>query len=108
MLDSIITDALRSLWQALGSNASAASSRRTAASTASAARNKVREFASGDQYEGDWNAGVPHGNGRYTWKDGSFYDGSWQVGRQGLLCSALQGAASTSRNHYADASDAVM
>ncbi|KAK9800236.1 hypothetical protein WJX73_003652 [Symbiochloris irregularis] len=43
-------------------------------------RSKVREFPNGDQYDGAWSEGVPHGNGRYTWKDSSFYDGSWQAG----------------------------
>lgn len=57
---------------------SATSARKSAAGTTSA-RGKARDFPNGDQYEGEWTDGVPDGHGRYTWKDGSFYDGTWQV-----------------------------
>ena len=35
-----------------------------------------------DTYEGDFVAGLPHGEGTYTWADGSIYEGSWRNGLQ--------------------------
>ena len=33
------------------------------------------------QYEGHFSKGLRHGNGAYTFRDGSVYDGDWQRGR---------------------------
>eukprot|EP00951_Prasinocladus_malaysianus_P022966 scaffold193861_cov31-Prasinocladus_malaysianus.AAC.1 len=32
---------------------------------------RVKHFANGDNYHGEWKAGVPDGEGVYTWVDGS-------------------------------------
>jgi hypothetical protein len=34
-------------------------------------------LADGSKYEGDYKEGLKHGQGIYTWKDGSKYDGEW-------------------------------
>ena len=33
-----------------------------------------------DHYEGHFINGLPHGSGRYTWADGTYYDGTWKEG----------------------------
>jgi hypothetical protein len=33
-----------------------------------------------DTYEGDFKAGYPDGSGKYTWKQGDWFDGSWKKG----------------------------
>lgn len=40
----------------------------------------TKVFANGDSYAGGWKDGLPHGEGRYTWADGSVYEGVWKVG----------------------------
>jgi hypothetical protein len=39
----------------------------------------TKVFANGDSYAGGWKDGLPHGEGRYTWADGSVYEGVWKV-----------------------------
>jgi hypothetical protein len=34
-----------------------------------------------DSYEGDFVNGYPDGEGKYTWKSGSWYDGQWKKGK---------------------------
>lgn len=41
-----------------------------------------RAFPNGDSYKGQWASGVPHGVGRYEWKDGSLYEGDWFKGKK--------------------------
>lgn len=41
-----------------------------------------KQFPNGDSYAGEVAAGVPHGKGRYTWRDGSSYDGDWSAGKK--------------------------
>jgi len=33
-----------------------------------------------DHYRGQFNKGLPNGQGIYTWSDGSYYDGQWKAG----------------------------
>ena len=33
-----------------------------------------------DSYTGQFLNGYPEGNGKYTWKNGSWYDGAWKKG----------------------------
>jgi hypothetical protein len=33
-----------------------------------------------DSYEGVFRSGLPHGKGKYTWKNGDWYDGEWAKG----------------------------
>jgi len=33
-----------------------------------------------DSYEGQFKSGYPEGEGKYTWKEGNFYDGTWKKG----------------------------
>ena len=35
-----------------------------------------------DTYEGNFKAGLPDGNGKYTWKNGDWYDGNWYKGKR--------------------------
>ncbi len=35
-----------------------------------------------DKYSGEFQMGVPSGQGTYTWKDGSYYVGDWKNGRR--------------------------
>jgi len=35
----------------------------------------------GNQYDGEWRAGVMHGFGTYTWVTGQRYDGEWKVSK---------------------------
>jgi hypothetical protein len=35
-----------------------------------------------DAYEGEFKAGLPEGNGKYTWKNGNWYDGHWYKGKR--------------------------
>jgi len=38
-----------------------------------------------DKYEGQFSKGLPHGEGKYTWENGSYYIGKWAEGnRQGI------------------------
>jgi hypothetical protein len=38
-----------------------------------------------DTYEGDFFKGLPNGKGKYTWANGSYYDGDWKNGvREGI------------------------
>jgi hypothetical protein len=41
-----------------------------------------KQFPNGDTYVGEVAAGIPHGRGKYTWKDGSSYDGDWSAGKK--------------------------
>ena len=34
----------------------------------------------GDKYEGGWLNDKRHGQGKYTWADGDFYEGEWVAG----------------------------
>ena len=53
------------------------------------------KFPNGDTYEGQWQDGVMHGNGRFTWAaSGAEYDGEWVQGRrQGEGCMTYVGGA---------------
>ena len=35
----------------------------------------------GDVYFGDVKGRIPHGKGKYTWSDGTVYEGSWEEGK---------------------------
>ena len=35
-----------------------------------------------DSYEGRFKNGLPHGTGKYIWKDGSYYEGNWRNGKK--------------------------
>ena len=50
----------------------------SSAQSASAAKIK-HAFPNGDAYVGAWAKGLPEGEGRYTWADGSTYEGGWKV-----------------------------
>ncbi|KAG2488884.1 hypothetical protein HYH03_012678 [Edaphochlamys debaryana] len=47
---------------------------------------RSKTFSNGDTYTGTWSpAGLPDGEGKYTRKDGSIYDGTWKDGmRHGI------------------------
>lgn len=47
--------------------------------TLSIESNVHKDFENGDCYRGSWQAGLPQGQGIYTWADGSVYEGEWQV-----------------------------
>lgn len=36
------------------------------------------EYENGDKYEGDFEFGKKHGQGKYDWSDGDYYDGEWR------------------------------
>ncbi|KAJ9158596.1 hypothetical protein P3X46_024161 [Hevea brasiliensis] len=38
-------------------------------------------LSNGDVYIGDFNGVLPHGKGKYTWKDGTVYEGDWEEGK---------------------------
>ena len=38
-----------------------------------------KKFPNGDTYSGGWRNGLPEGEGRYCWADGSIYEGGWKV-----------------------------
>ncbi|PHT97895.1 Phosphatidylinositol 4-phosphate 5-kinase 7 [Capsicum chinense] len=38
-------------------------------------------FSNGDAYVGTFQGMFPHGKGKYTWSDGSVYDGCWEEGK---------------------------
>ncbi|KAK4378668.1 hypothetical protein RND71_000530 [Anisodus tanguticus] len=38
-------------------------------------------FSNGDAYMGSFKGMLPHGKGKYTWSDGSVYDGCWEEGK---------------------------
>lgn len=47
-----------------------------------------------DIYEGKFSKGLPHGSGKYTWSDGSFYEGDWRKGQrdgEGSMSYAIEG-----------------
>ena len=44
----------------------------------------VREWPSGERYEGEYRNSLRHGRGRFAWPDGSCYDGSWRNGAPSL------------------------
>ncbi|MBN2236840.1 MAG: hypothetical protein JW729_04725 [Bacteroidales bacterium] len=35
-----------------------------------------------DEYTGSFKDGLPHKNGKYTWANGDYYDGSWVMGKK--------------------------
>lgn len=35
-----------------------------------------------DEYKGRFKKGLPHGAGKYIWKDGSYYEGNWKEGKK--------------------------
>ena len=42
------------------------------------------KFSNGDSYEGYWQAGMKHGNGRYKWENNIIYEGNfWLDKREG-------------------------
>nr|BBC28437.1 1-phosphatidylinositol-4-phosphate 5-kinase [Yamagishiella unicocca] len=42
---------------------------------------RTKQFANGDVCTGTWSqSGMPDGEGKYTWRDGSIYEGSWKEG----------------------------
>ncbi|GLI62853.1 hypothetical protein VaNZ11_005581, partial [Volvox africanus] len=47
---------------------------------------KTKQFGNGDVYIGTWSqSGFPDGEGKYTWRDGSVFEGSWKEGvRHGI------------------------
>ena len=45
----------------------------------SGAYRQSKKFPNGDIYSGGWRNGVPEGEGRYCWADGSTYEGGWRV-----------------------------
>ncbi|KAF9608375.1 hypothetical protein IFM89_009741 [Coptis chinensis] len=38
-------------------------------------------FPNGDRYAGSFKGLLPHGKGKYTWSDGTVYDGEWDHGK---------------------------
>merc|ERR1712167_461969 len=42
----------------------------------------VHYAADGSVYDGEFKDGLPHGKGRCTYLDRSFYDGMWECGRR--------------------------
>lgn len=41
-------------------------------------------FSNGDTYEGMWQAGLKHGQGKYIWRDGNVFEGHfWLDKREG-------------------------
>ncbi|XP_021728561.1 phosphatidylinositol 4-phosphate 5-kinase 7-like [Chenopodium quinoa] len=42
---------------------------------------RVKVFPNGDVYNGDNFGTVPHGKGKYTWYDGTTYEGDWEEGK---------------------------
>lgn len=55
--------------------------RRASAQTATTSgfNRHQKKFPNGDTYIGGWRNGLPEGEGRYCWADGSTYDGGWKV-----------------------------
>lgn len=39
-------------------------------------------FSNGDSYEGYWQGGLKHGKGKYIWKNGIFYEGSFWLDKR--------------------------
>lgn len=54
-------------------------SRVTPTPTATSAAEKT--LPNGDVYVGSFSGHVPHGSGKYLWKDGCMYEGEWRRGR---------------------------
>ena len=45
-----------------------------------------------DVYIGKFKEGLPHGSGKYIWKDGNYYEGKWKEGKRsgkGKMCNSL-------------------
>lgn len=59
-------------------SARGASARRV---TPSGAEKVERQLPNGDIYTGSFAGSVPHGTGKYLWKDGCMYEGEWRRGR---------------------------
>lgn len=36
------------------------------------------EYKNGDRYEGEFDMGKKHGQGKYDYNDGDYYDGEWK------------------------------
>ena len=60
-----------------------------ASSTAAGTARGAKKFPNGDTYTGSWRNGVPEGEGRYCWADGSVYEGGWRVSHPAHLLSCL-------------------
>ncbi|KAI7749148.1 hypothetical protein M8C21_001213 [Ambrosia artemisiifolia] len=44
-------------------------------------RMSMKIVLNGDVYFGDVNGMIPHGKGKYTWSDGTVYEGCWEEGK---------------------------
>ncbi|KAL8520964.1 hypothetical protein ACS0TY_011494 [Phlomoides rotata] len=44
-------------------------------------RGSEKIFSNGDVYLGAFKGMIPHGKGKYTWLDGTFYEGDWEDGK---------------------------
>ncbi|KAM7252821.1 hypothetical protein ACFE04_025439 [Oxalis oulophora] len=51
----------------------------TTCSTSTTSSEKM--LPNGDLYIGSFSAGVPHGSGKYLWRDGCMYEGEWRRGK---------------------------
>ncbi|GLT57747.1 hypothetical protein SLA2020_306970 [Shorea laevis] len=63
-------------------NRSQATTRRVTPTNITAAAPSVeRLLPNGDLYTGSFSGNVPHGSGKYLWKDGCMYEGEWRRGK---------------------------
>ncbi|XP_010544414.1 PREDICTED: phosphatidylinositol 4-phosphate 5-kinase 1-like [Tarenaya hassleriana] len=61
---------------------SQAGNRRVAPTYVGDAKGEVeKKLPNGDLYAGGFSGGVPHGSGKYLWKDGCMYEGEWKRGK---------------------------
>jgi hypothetical protein len=44
-----------------------------------------------DRYEGDFFKGLPEGQGKYTWANGTYYDGQWKNGKRDGMGKMVSG-----------------
>ncbi|KAL3135393.1 hypothetical protein ABBQ32_007577 [Trebouxia sp. C0010 RCD-2024] len=63
-----------------------------------------KKFAGGDRYIGQWENGLPEGEGKYVWTDQSTYEGSWKKGMKDGLGTYWWPTGASYKGEWADGS----
>ncbi|KAL3131311.1 hypothetical protein ABBQ38_000603 [Trebouxia sp. C0009 RCD-2024] len=63
-----------------------------------------KKFAGGDRYIGQWENGLPEGEGKYVWTDQSTYEGGWKKGMKDGLGTYWWPTGASYKGEWADGS----
>lgn len=63
-----------------------------------------KTFTGGDRYVGQWEKGLPEGEGKYVWTDQSTYEGGWKEGKKDGLGTYWWPTGASYKGEWADGS----